>query len=124
MASGLPLSVPPEKRRMGKTGRALTRSARQRDSTATHNLELALASDIRALKAYAAAAHTYLHDLRDIARNPAHRDYVRAAAQATVPVEFRLPAGGKSIEKRWPRVYDPMVPESPVPCAEQRPAVG
>lgn len=39
---------------------------------------------IRALKAYAAAAHTYLHDLRDIARNPAHRDYVRGAAQATV----------------------------------------
>ena len=39
---------------------------------------------IRALKAYRAAAQAYLHDLRDIARNPAHRDYVRAAAQATV----------------------------------------
>lgn len=38
---------------------------------------------IRALKAYAAAAHPHLHDLRDIARNPAHRDYVRAAAKTT-----------------------------------------
>lgn len=38
---------------------------------------------IRALKAYAAAAHAQLHDLRDVARNPAHRDYVRAAAKTT-----------------------------------------
>jgi hypothetical protein len=38
---------------------------------------------IRALKAYAAAAQAHLHDLRDLARNPAHRDYVRAAAKTT-----------------------------------------
>jgi hypothetical protein len=38
---------------------------------------------IRALKAYAAAAHAHLQDLRDIARNPLHRDYVRAAAKTT-----------------------------------------
>lgn len=38
---------------------------------------------IRVLKAYDGAAHVYLHDLRDIARNPAHRDYVRAAAKTT-----------------------------------------
>ena len=38
---------------------------------------------IRALKAYAAAALSHLNDLRDVARNPAHRDYVRAAAKTT-----------------------------------------
>ena len=38
---------------------------------------------IRALKAYAGAAHAHMHDLRDIERNPAQRDYVRAAATAT-----------------------------------------
>ena len=38
---------------------------------------------IRALKAYAPAAHAHLQDLRDIARNPAQRNYVRAAAKTT-----------------------------------------
>jgi len=38
---------------------------------------------IRALKKYAPAARPFLQDLRDLARNPAQRDYVRAAA-ATV----------------------------------------
>jgi hypothetical protein len=38
---------------------------------------------IRALKAYAAAAHAHLQDLRDMARNPAQRNYVRAAAKTT-----------------------------------------
>ena len=38
---------------------------------------------IRALKAYAGAAQAHLHDLRDLARNPAQRDYVRAAVTAT-----------------------------------------
>lgn len=38
---------------------------------------------IRALKAYAGAARAHLHDLRDIARNPAQRDYVRTAAKTT-----------------------------------------
>ena len=38
---------------------------------------------IRALKKYGAAARTVVPDLRDLARNPAQRDYVRAAA-ATV----------------------------------------
>jgi len=36
---------------------------------------------IRALKAYAAFAQPHLNDLRDVARNPASRDYVRAAAK-------------------------------------------
>jgi hypothetical protein len=38
---------------------------------------------IRALKAYASFAQAHLHDLRDVARNPALRDYVRAAAITT-----------------------------------------
>jgi len=38
---------------------------------------------IRALKPYAAAAQEHLHDLRDLANNPAQRDYVRAAALTT-----------------------------------------
>jgi hypothetical protein len=41
---------------------------------------------IRALKAYGATAHALVHDLRDIARNPAIRDYVRTAATATADV--------------------------------------
>jgi len=36
---------------------------------------------IRALKAYASFAEPHLNDLRDVARNPAYRDYVRAAAK-------------------------------------------
>ena len=39
---------------------------------------------LRALKKYAAAAHEHLHDLRDVVRNAAHCDYVRAAAQTTI----------------------------------------
>ena len=39
---------------------------------------------LRALKPYASAAQAHLHDLRDLASNPAHRDYVRAAALTTV----------------------------------------
>ncbi len=35
---------------------------------------------IRALKKYGAAARAHLADLRDLARNPAQRNYVRAAA--------------------------------------------
>jgi hypothetical protein len=38
---------------------------------------------IRALKKYAAAAGAHVQDLRDLARNPAQRDYVRAAAATT-----------------------------------------
>ncbi len=38
---------------------------------------------IRALKKYGVAARAYVSDLRDLARNSSHRDYVRAAA-ATV----------------------------------------
>lgn len=36
---------------------------------------------IRALKKYGAAAAAHVHDLHDIARNPANRNYVRAAAK-------------------------------------------
>jgi len=38
---------------------------------------------IRALKKYAGAAGAHVQDLRDLARNPAQRDYVRAAAATT-----------------------------------------
>jgi hypothetical protein len=38
---------------------------------------------IRALKKYGAAAQAHVHDLRDLARNSASRDYVRAAAKTT-----------------------------------------
>jgi hypothetical protein len=38
---------------------------------------------IRALKKYAASAGAHVQDLRDLARNPAQRDYVRAAAATT-----------------------------------------
>lgn len=38
---------------------------------------------IRALKKYGAAAQAHLQDLRDMARNPAQRDYVRVAAKTT-----------------------------------------
>ncbi len=39
---------------------------------------------IRALAKYGAAAQAHISDLRDVARNPAHRDYVRAAAKTAV----------------------------------------
>lgn len=39
---------------------------------------------IRALKVYAAFAQAQLSDLRDVARNPSLRDYVRAAAATTI----------------------------------------
>ena len=38
---------------------------------------------IRALKKYGAAARQHVHDLRDLARNPANRNYIRAAAKTT-----------------------------------------
>jgi DNA-directed RNA polymerase subunit RPC12/RpoP len=38
---------------------------------------------IRALKKYPGAAGAHVQDLRDLARNPAQRDYVRAAAATT-----------------------------------------
>jgi len=38
---------------------------------------------IRALKKYGAAARAHVQDLQDLARNPAHSDYVRAAARTT-----------------------------------------
>jgi hypothetical protein len=39
---------------------------------------------IKALKAYGAAAHHCLHDLRDLAANPAEKDYIRRDAAAAV----------------------------------------
>lgn len=41
---------------------------------------------IRALKKYAGAARAHVGDLRDLARNPAQRDYVRAAAATAADV--------------------------------------
>ena len=54
---------------------------------------------IRAIKKYGAAAHEHVQDLRDLARNPANRQYVRAAA-ATAADAIELAgrdadAGGK-----------------------------
>jgi hypothetical protein len=37
---------------------------------------------IRALAKYGAACRSHVHDLQDLARNPANRDYVRTAAKA------------------------------------------
>lgn len=47
---------------------------------------------IRALKKYGAAAAAHVRDLRDLARNPAQRDYVRAAALAAAEAIERAAA--------------------------------
>ena len=63
---------------------------------------------IRALKAYAAAAHAHLRDLRDLARNPAERDYVRTAAQATAdPIEQAAQDAAAGVRHRCQRCGAP-----------------
>ncbi len=61
---------------------------------------------LRALKAYAAHANACLHDLRDLANNPAQRDYVRAAALATVEaIEQAVRDGDAGVEHRCQRCH-------------------
>lgn len=61
---------------------------------------------LRALKAYATAAHAHLHDLRDLANNPAQRDYVRAAALMTVEaIEQAMRDGDAGVEHRCQRCH-------------------
>lgn len=51
---------------------------------------------LRALKLYASAAQAHLHDLRDLASNPAQCDYVRAAALTTVEAIEQAARDGKA----------------------------
>lgn len=59
---------------------------------------------IRALKKYAAAAKAHLHDLRDLGRNPAQRDYVRAAATTTADaIELAAQDAANGVQHRCQR---------------------
>ena len=61
---------------------------------------------LRALKPYASAAQARLHDLRDLASNPAHRDYVRAAALTTVEtIEQAVRDGEAGVDHRCQRCH-------------------
>ena len=67
---------------------------------------------IRALSAYAAAAHAHLHDLRDVAHNPANRDYVRAAATTTADaIEQTAQDATAGVPHRCQRCHAPVSPE-------------
>ncbi|MCX7003269.1 MAG: hypothetical protein NTV22_08355 [bacterium] len=64
---------------------------------------------IRALKKYAAAARGCLHDLRDLACNPAQRDYVRAAATTTVAaIEQAVADAATGLQHRCQRCSAPV----------------
>jgi hypothetical protein len=61
---------------------------------------------LRALKAYAAHAQSHLHDLRDIAHDPARRDYVRAAALTTIEaIEQAVRDGEAGVGHRCQRCH-------------------
>jgi len=63
---------------------------------------------LRAAKKFAAFAHQHLHDLRDIARNTAQRDYVRVAAQAAVEaIEQAAQDAAKGVRHRCQRCNAP-----------------
>lgn len=67
---------------------------------------------LRALKAYAAHAQPHLHDLRDIAHDPARRDYVRAAALTAVEaIEQSVRDGEAGVEYRCQRCHVAVSPE-------------
>ncbi len=75
---------------------------------------------IRALKTYAAAAHAQLHDLRDLARNPAFRDYVRAAAETTADaIEQAAKDTATGVLHRCQRCNAPLTADE---CARSREA--
>jgi len=59
---------------------------------------------IRALKKYGAAAHAHAQDLRDMARNPSNRNYVRAAAKtAADAIELAAQDAKAAIKDRCQR---------------------
>lgn len=63
---------------------------------------------IRALKKYAAAAGAVLSDLRDVARNPEQRDYVRTAALATAEaIELAAKDAASGVKHRCQRCNAP-----------------
>jgi len=67
---------------------------------------------IRALKKYAAAAKPFLQDLRDLAANPAQRDYVRMAATATADAIEQAAADAQSgVKRRCQRCNSPVGPD-------------
>ncbi len=67
---------------------------------------------IRALKRYGAAAQAHVQDLRDMARNPANRDYVRAAAKgAANAIEQAAQDAEASVKHRCRRCNAPVSPE-------------
>jgi hypothetical protein len=67
---------------------------------------------IRALKAYAAFAQAQLSDLRDVARNPSLRDYVRAAAATTIEsIEQAAKDATAGIKQRCQRCSAPVSPQ-------------
>ena len=59
---------------------------------------------IRALKKYGATAHSHVPDLRDLARNPATLNYVRAAAKtAADAIELAAQDAGAGVKHRCKR---------------------
>lgn len=64
---------------------------------------------IRALKAYAAFSQAQLPDLRDVARNPSLRDYVRAAATTTIDaIEQAVRDAAAGVQHRCQRCNVPV----------------
>jgi hypothetical protein len=67
---------------------------------------------IRALKAYGAAAQGCLHDLRDQARNPAEKPYIRRdAAAAAAFIQRAVRAAAASVERHCQRCNARVTPE-------------
>jgi hypothetical protein len=64
---------------------------------------------IKALKAYGTAAHGCLHDLHDMADNPAEKDYIRRdAAVATTFIEEAMRIAAASVQHRCQRCHAPV----------------
>lgn len=74
---------------------------------------------IRALKRYGAAAHAHVQDLRDMARNPANRNYVRAAAKtAADEIEQAAQDARAGVKHRCQRCNAAISPEEYARSAE------
>lgn len=64
---------------------------------------------IKALKAYGVAAQGCLHDLRDISRNPAEKDYIqRDAASAVAFIEEAVRIASSAAEQQCQRCSSPV----------------
>jgi hypothetical protein len=64
---------------------------------------------IKALKAYGIAARDCLHDLHDMANNPAEKDYIRRdAAAATTFIEEAVRIAAASVQHRCQRCHTPV----------------